>query len=214
MFDSGVHCITGLVLAAAILLCLVRRLSQDDRQELPRRVNEPVGSKAGIAILLLASLLLVASLGSIAGVVTWEALKGMAGLFTASPKIFVAASVGAAASVIGFALFALVISLLGPIMSTVYEEWTAYMAPVVGGAAGAAVSGGLGIILTIPLGALTGGVALLFYETLTTKERITFKGVTELALAGMGFGVINGVIVATIFKVLEMTVGLDWLLAG
>ena len=214
MFDSGVRCITGLILAAAILLRLVRRLSQDDRQGSSRRTNEPVGSKVGIAVLLLSSLLLVVSLGSIAGIVTWEALKGMAGLFTASPKIFVAASVGAAASVIGFALFALALSLLGPILSTVYEEWAAYMAPVVGGAAGATVSGGLEIILIIPLSALTGGIALLFYEAIITQERITFKGVTELALAGMGFGAINGVIVATIFKVLEMTVGLGWLVAG
>lgn len=214
MFDSGVDCISGLLLAAAILLCLVRRLSQDDRQEASGRTNGPVGSKARMTALLLSSLLLVASLGSVAGVVTWEALKGMAGLFTASPKIFVAASVGAAASVVGFALFALALSLLGPILSTVYEEWTAYMAPVVGGAAGAAFNGGLDIILIIPLGALTGGVALLFYETLVTQERITFKGATELVLAGMGFGAINGVIVAMIFKVLEMTVGLGWLVAG
>ena len=46
------------------------------------------------------------------------------------------------------------------------------------------------------------------------KERITLKGLSELALAGLGFGAINGIIVFVAFKVLEVTVGLDWLLAG
>jgi len=37
---------------------------------------------------------------------------------------------------------------------------------------------------------------------------------TELVIAGVGFGAVNGVIVAVVFKVLEVTVGIGWLLAG
>jgi hypothetical protein len=66
----------------------------------------------------------------------------------------------------------------------------------------------------VALSALTGGIALLFYRIITAKERITFKGITELVIAGVGFGAVNGVIVAVFFKVLEMTAGIGWLLAG
>jgi hypothetical protein len=165
---------------------------------------------------LLLSFLLVVSVGSIVGVVIWEAIKGIVGMVTASPEVFVAAIVGAAASMIGFGLFALMLSLFGPILSIVYEEWTAYIAPTVGGTVGAAISGGLAVnvIYIVALGALTGGITLLFYGIITAKERITFKGMTELVIAGVGFGAVNGVIVAVVFKVLEVTVGIGWLLAG
>jgi hypothetical protein len=166
--------------------------------------------------LVLLSLMLVVSIGSIMGVILWEAVKGIAGTVTASPEIFVAAIVGAVASTVGFGLFALVLSLFGPILSVVYEEWTEYIAPVIGGAVGAAISGGLAVsvIYMVALSALTGGIALLFYRIITAKERITFKDITELVIAGVGFGAVNGVIVAVFFKVLELTVGIGWLLAG
>jgi hypothetical protein len=159
--------------------------------------------------------MLVVSIGSIIGVIIWEATKGIVGTVTTSPEIFVAAIVGAVASMVGFGLFALVLSMFGPILSVVYEEWTEYVAPVVGGAVGAAIGGGLvSVIYMVALSALTGGITLLFYGMITAKERITFKGITELLTAGVGFGAINGVIVAAVFKVLEVTVGIGWLVAG
>ena len=68
-------------------------------------------------------MLLWVSLSGIIGIIIWEAIKGVAGTVTASFEVFVAASVGATASMIGFALFALVLGLLGPILAVVYEEW-------------------------------------------------------------------------------------------
>ncbi len=212
MFDSGLHCITGLLLAAAILSCLVRKLSQASQPASSSRPDKPIESQAGIVVLLL-SLMLVVNVGSIIGVILWETIQGIAGTVTTSPEVFVAASVGAAASTIGFALFALALNLLGPILSVVYEEWAAYIAPVIGGTVGAAISGGLDIIYTVPLSALTGAIILLLYEILT-KKSIPFQAITELVIAGVGFGAINGAILALIFKTLEVTVGAGWLLAS
>jgi hypothetical protein len=220
MFDSGIHCVIGLILASAVLLCLVRRLSirlsEDSHLESPSWVNRLVESKAGIIAQVLLSFLLVVSIGGIVGVIMWQVIKGIAGMVTASPEVFVAAIMGAAASTIGFGLFALMLSLFGPILSVVYEEWTAYIAPTIGGTVGAAISGGLAVnvIYVVALSALTGGIAAVFYRVITAKERITFKGLTELVIAGVGFGAVNGAIVAAFFKVLEVNVGIGWLLAG
>ena len=68
--------------------------------------------------------MLAMSTGSLLGVIIWAAIKGIAGAVTASPKIFVAAIFGATISLIGFGLFAVLLSLLDPILSVVYEEWT------------------------------------------------------------------------------------------
>jgi hypothetical protein len=117
---------------------------------------------------------------------------------------------------IGFALFALVLSLLGPILAGVYEQWTGHIAPVIGGTVGAAISGGLdvSVITIVALSALTGGLTLIFREATTAKERITFKDIAELAIPGVGFGAVNGIILAGVFKLLEATVGIGWMLAG
>ena len=123
MFDSGIHCVTGLVLASAVLFCLLRRLSpelsQDSHLESPSRAKKLVESKAGTVALVLLSLMLVVSIGSIIGIILWEAIKGIAGTVTASPEIFVAAIVGAAASTVGFGVFCLVLSMFGPKLSVV-----------------------------------------------------------------------------------------------
>ncbi len=182
----------------------------------PNWVKKLVESKAGVVVQVLFSFVLVLGIGSIVGIVLWESIKGTARTVISSPGIFVAAVVGAAASTVGFGLFSLVLGMFGPILSVVYEEWTSYVAPVVGGTVGAALGGGLevSVIYVVALSALTGGVALLFRRTLTAKERVTPKGITELAIAGVGFGVVNGIIVAAVFKVLEVTVGIGWLVAG
>jgi hypothetical protein len=178
-------------------------------------IKKLVASQAGLVAQVLLSLMLMVSVGAIVGIIIWEVIEAIAGTITASPEVFVAAIVGSAASGIGFGLFALALSLFGPILSAVYEEWTAYVAPAIGGAVGAAISGGLAnVIYLVGLSALTGGIVLLFYRLITAKERLTLKGITELAIAGVGFGAVNGVIVTTVFKVLELTVGIGWLVAG
>ena len=175
-------------------------------------VKKLVASKAGTVAQVLLSLVLLVSIGAIVGIIIWEAIEGTV---SASPKVFVAAIVGAAASAIGFGLFALVLSLFGPILSAVCEEWTAYVAPAIGGTVGAAISGGLtNVIYLVALSALTGGIVLLVFGTITGKERVTFNGISELVIAGVGFGAVNGVIVVAVFKVLEVTLGIDWLVAG
>ena len=213
MFDSGMRCATGLVLASAVLFCLVRWLSisssEDSPQESPHWVKVLIDSKAGIAVQVLLAMLLAVSVGSITGVILWEAIKGIAGTVAAAPEVFLAAIVGAAASMIGFGLFGLVLSLLGPVLFVAIEEWTAYVAPVIGGTVGGAIGGGLApyVIYIVALSALTGGITATLYGTITAKKRITFKAINELVIAGVGLGAINGIILAIFFKVLEVTVG-------
>jgi hypothetical protein len=220
MFDSGIHCAIGLLLVSVVLFFLVRKLSskpsQDSSPESPSRAKRSADSKAGIVAQVLMSLILVVSIGAITGTVIWTAIQGLVGTITTSPEVFVAAIVGAAASAIGFGLFAVLLSLFGPILSAAYEEWTAYIAPTIGGTVGAAISSGLAInvIYLVPLSALAGGIALLFYRVITARERITFNAISELMIAGVGFGAINGIILAIVFKVLEVTAGTGWMLAG
>ena len=212
--------IIDLILAAIFLYGFIRlantNLSEDGRLEAPIWVKKLIESKSGVLVRSLLSLLLWVSLSGIIGIIIWEAIKGVAGTVTASFEVFVAASVGATASMISFALFALVLGLLGPILAVAYEEWIWYIAPVIGGTVGAAISGGLAInvIYIVTLSALTGGLTSIFRQAITAKEKVTFKNATELAIAGVGLGAINGIIVAGVFKVLEATVGIDWMLAG
>jgi hypothetical protein len=191
-------------------------LAKDHHPESPIWVKKLLESKAGIVAQVMLTLMLVVSIGGIAGIVIWETVKGIFGAVTAPPEIFVAAVVGAAVSTIGFGLFAVVLGMLGPILSVVYEEWTAYIAPVIGGTAGAAISGGLAVnaVYIVALSALTGGITLVFYSLITAKEEISLKGISELVIAGVGFGAIDGVIVAAVLKLLEVAVGIDWMLAG
>ena len=184
--------------------------------ESPGWIKKLVASKAWIVAQVLLSFVLVLSMGSITGIILWEAIKGTARTVMASPEIFMAAVVGAAISTVGLGLFSVVLGMFGPILSVVYEDWTSHIAPVVGGTVGAAIGGGLAasVIYVVALSALTGGIALLFYRMLTAKKRITFKGTTELVIAGVGFGVVNGAIVAAAFKALEVTVGIGWLVVG
>jgi hypothetical protein len=57
------------------------------------------------------------------------------------------------------------------------------------------------VITIVALSALTGGITLIFREAITAKERITFKDITELAIPGVGFGAVNGIILAGLFQV-------------
>jgi hypothetical protein len=47
----------------------------------------------------------------------------------------------------------------------------------------------------------------------STQPTLAVKDVAELAIAGVGFGTVNGLILAGVFKLLETTVGIAWMLA-
>lgn len=210
-------CATGLLVGMILLYCFIRLPVEDGKMVLPAWAKKLVESKGAVIVRTLLTLMLWVSFASVIGIITWKAIEGIAEVVTASSfEIFVAALVGAVASMIGFALFALVLSLFGPILSMVYERWVGYIAPVIGGAVGAAISEGLAInlIYIVPLSALTGGLALVTHEVITAKEGVTFKGITAVILPGVVFGAINGAIVGGVFKLLEVTVGIGWMLAG
>jgi hypothetical protein len=215
-YACGIGLILGVVLFYVFIRLMNTSVSEDGNVDPPVWVKELVESKGGVAIRALLSLGLGMSLASVIGIIIWETIKGIARTATAPLEVFVAAFVGAAASMIGFALFALVLSWFGPLLAGVYEQWTGYIAPVIGGTVGAAISGGLDVsaIYIVALSALTGGLTLVFREGTTARERVTFKGITELAIPGVGFGAVNGIILAGVFKLLEATVGIGWMLAG
>jgi len=146
-------------------------------------------------------------------------IKELTETVTVNFDTFAAASVGAVVSVIGFALFALVINLLSPILTQVYEEWTWYIAPIIGSTVGAAINGwhainAINVILIIALGAFIGWVVMVIRGAVIDKEIINLKSVIDLAIPGIGFGTVNGAILGGIFKVLDVTLGIDWMLAG
>jgi hypothetical protein len=195
---------------------LSNRSSEEDDPDSHSWIKKLVESKGGGVVVALLVLMLVVSLGSLIGVFMWEVIKGVAETAIASPKVIVAAIAGAAASMTGFVLFALVLSLFGPIQFVAFEQWTVYIAPVIGGTIGAAIGDGLAVsvIYIVVLSAMTGGITLLIHDVITAKKRITLKAIHELVIAGLGLGAINGIILAIFFKVLEATVGISWLLAG
>ena len=109
-------------------------------------------------------------------------------------------------SMLGFGLFAIILSMLGPILSVAYEAWIGYVAPVVGGVVGAAIGSGYitGGIRMVGLSALVGGLALVMFQVSTSERRVGIKDMGECLAAGIGFGIINGVILAVLFQVLEV----------
>ena len=108
-------------------------------------------------------------------------------------------------SMIGFGLFALLLSLLGPVLSVVFEGWIGYIAPVVGGVVGAGIGGGYvgGGIHIVGLSSLVGALALVVFRVSTGKKRVRVKDVGDLLTAGLGFGFVNGLILALLFLLLE-----------
>ncbi len=215
MSESSSGYAISLVLITVVLFYMVRKLDDENHSELPNWATTLLKSNVGIGIQVIVSLTHFVSLGSLVGIILWVLLKGVADMVMGSSAIFRAAIVGATLSPLGFGIFAVILGLLGPILSMVYEEWTAYIAPVIGGTVGAAISSGLptNVIYIVALSALTGGIALVLYDLVMIKESVTLKRIGDLVIAGVGFGVVNGVIEAIAFKVLEVTVGLGWLLA-
>jgi hypothetical protein len=215
-YVCGIGLILGVVLFYYFIRVMRTNVSEDGTVEPPAWIKRLVESQGGVTVRAVLALVLGTGLASLVGIIIWETIQGIGRTATAPLQVYVAAFVGAVASMIGFALFTLVLALLGPILMGVYQEWAGRVAPVIGGAVGAAISGGLAVnvIYIVGLSALTGGLTLVLREAITAEKRITLKDVTETSIAGVGFGAVNGLLLAGLFKLLEATVGIAWMLAG
>jgi hypothetical protein len=198
--------VVGFLIALTLSIVLIHWLP-DGRpgKETSALAERLVESRLGKVMIALLSLNLVVGTGSVLGVLLCVLVQGVAATIAGLPGILGTAIAGAALSMVGFAIFTLLLSLLGPILSVVYEGWVGYIAPVVGGVAGAAIAsgyvgGGIGIVGT---GALVGALAQVVFGVSTSKKRVKVKDVGELLTAGLGFGFINGLILALIFWVLK-----------
>jgi hypothetical protein len=124
-------------------------------------------------------------------------------------EVLLAAIVGAVISVIGFGLFAvahyLVRRRLEAVAVYVYESWLACVAPVIGAVVGGMVAGGIvgrGVYVVV-ISALVGGMAMPILELLTIKKGKRSRGIIGPAVAGIGYGVINGIILAIALVILQ-----------
>jgi len=161
------------------------------------------------ALLTLAGAL---ALGSVAGVALWGAISTLVETAAQAPRVFWAALVGAAISAVLYGLFSILLGLLGPILAMAYQEWTAAIAPLIGGAVGAALGSGLAAraIAVVGLSAAAGGITLPLYRAIASRERVTLPGMRQAWIAGLGFGAINGGLLAAAIQLLKGTVGLSW----
>jgi hypothetical protein len=141
--DSGTLWVLGFLIALTLSLVLIRRLPGGmPGKETPPWAEKLVESKLGKVAVALLALILTIGTGSILGALACAAVQGVAKTIAGLPEILGTAIVGAALSVIGFGLFALLLGFLGSVLSVAYEGWIGYIAPVVGGIVGAAVAGG------------------------------------------------------------------------
>ena len=126
-------------------------------------------------------------------------------------EVLIAAIIGALISVVGFGLFIVaqyvICRRLEAVAVYVYELWLAFIAPVIGGVVGAAifsnaVSRGIYIIA---IGALIGGTAIPVLESIIgDRGNRRARNIIQQAIAGMGYGTINGTILAVIFAILKV----------
>ena len=205
--DSDAPWIVAFFVALTISFVLIHRISavppaaEHPRLGSPSWVEKLVASIPGKIVIVLLSLVLMIGTGGVAGVLVCLPVKGISVTLAGLPEILGTAIVGAAVSIVGFGLFTLLLSLLGPVLSVAFETWIGYIAPVIGGVVGAAVgsgyvTGGLGIV---GVSALTGGLVLVMFDASTSKKKVTGKAVGESLVAGMGLGFVQGVILALFF---------------
>jgi len=220
MVDSNTLGIIGLILGFVVLFYVIYRLRTgsvvDIRLEPPNWTKKLFDSKAWIVVQAVLTLVLMMSVGGVIGVVVWETMKGIVEAVKVLPAAFVASIGGAMISSVGFGFFTIVSRLLRPMMFAMYVKWTWYISPVIGGAVGAAIRVGtnVNVIHIVTLSAMTGGIMLLLYIMVIEKEKVTIKRITDTLIAGVGLGFVNGVIVAAVFKMLEIVIGIGWLMAG
>jgi hypothetical protein len=131
------------------------------------------------------------------------------------PEILGTGIIWAAMSVVGFGLFALLLSLLGPLLWVAYEAWIGYIAPVIGGVVGVALESGIlvGVLLesraigrsiaVVGSSMVIGALASMSFEAIISKKKVSAKALSENLIAGLGFGLINGLILAALSSVLE-----------
>jgi hypothetical protein len=220
--DAGTLRAAGFLLAVTLSLALVRSIPDPpsgedtpDPDTLPW-TERLVAALPGKIAIVLAALLLAIGTGSIVGTLLCVPVLGPAEMVSALPGVLGKATLGAALSLIGFGLFGFVLAMLGPILSSVFESWTMYIAPVIGGIAGAALESGpirggpigevlesgpiASGILLVGLSALVGSVASTILEGTRGKGKPSVKSLGENLIAGIGIGAINGIILALLFR--------------
>ena len=211
-FGSDTLWVPGLLLAMTAYLALDRWLparppeNEGARPDPPGWAEKLVESIPGKIVLLLLGLTLVVGTGGLVGTLLCVPVKGLAETIASFPKTLGAAIVGALMSAIGFGLLTLLLSLAGPILSAAFEAWIGYIAPVIGGIVGAALESGTltGGIAIVGASILVGGLASVIFEASTGKKSITAKAVGESLTAGLGFGLVNGLVLAGLYKLLEV----------
>jgi hypothetical protein len=202
--DSGTLWVAGFAIALTLSLVLIRRLpGGTPGQKRPAWAVKLVESRLGKVVIALLSMALMVGAGSAIGVLVCVPTQSPAETIFGLPEILGTAIVGAAMSVIGFGLFAILLSLLGPVLSVAFEGWIEYIAPVVGGVVGAATAGGYvsGGIAIVGISALAGALALLVFEVSTRRKRVRIKDVGDSLAAGLGFGFVHGLILALLSPV-------------
>lgn len=224
--DTGTLWSAGGLFAVTLALALVRAVpNQPSEKNPPAPETLPWGEKLvaslpGKVVAVLAVAVLAVGMGSIVGVLVCVPVLGPTEMIAALPNVLGRAALGATLSVVGFVVFGVVIAILGtPILSGVFEHWAAYIAPAIGGVAGAvlesgAIRGGLigevldsgsfaAGLLVVGLSAVVGGIASIIYEGILS-EKLTAKSLGETSTASLGIGAINGIVLALILGVLGM----------
>jgi len=224
--DAGTLWSGGGLLAVTLSLALFRWMDAPptDREDpIPESLpwsEKLFASLPGRILGILAVATMAIGMGSIVGTLVSVPVLGITETIATLPDILGMTSLGATLSTVGFVVLTVVSAFLGPILSSVFEEWIAYISPVIGGVAGAAIKSGSTIggtigevlesgpiasgILVIGLSAVVGGIATLFHTVLRGAEKLSVKGLTDDGLAGLGLGAINGLILALILGVLGM----------
>jgi hypothetical protein len=205
--DSSTLWVIGFFVALTLSFVLTRWLwARTPGRGPPTWAVRLAASKPGTVVQVLLALNLIIGMGSVIGVLICVPVQGVAKTIAGLPAILGTAMIGAAMSVVGFALFFLLLSLLGPVLSVAFEGWIGYIAPVVGGVIGAALESGYasGGMLVVGLSALVGAFALAIFTVSTGGKSVRIKDVGDSLTAGLGFGVINGLILAPLFWVLEI----------
>lgn len=165
-----------------------------------------VESKSGMVVLLMLSLIMMVGQGSLVGVLICVPVQGIAETVASFPEVLAAAVAAAAMSMLGFLLLTLLLSMLGRVLSAVFEAWIGYIAPVIGGTVGAGLASGwvTGAILIVVTSALIGGLALVVFRVSTSEESVGRTAVGEILTAGLGFGLVNGLFLAGLWKIWEI----------
>ena len=224
--DAGTLWSGGSLLAVTLSLALVRWMDAPlTERENPTPESLPwserlFASLPGRILGILAVATVAVGMGSIVGTLVSVPVLGPTEVIAALPDILGQAALVAALSTVGFLVLTVVSARRGPILSSVFEQWIAYISPVIGGVAGAILEIGpsmggtvrevleagpiFGGILVIGLSAVVGGIATVFHTVMRGVEKPSVKGLKDDGLAGLGLAAINGIVLALLLSVLGM----------